>query len=124
MYDVCFIEAVFNTASFESAMAFVTSMLTVPAFGFGMRPFGTSTFPRRPHCHHIGLSLLRRRNQRNFRSESLKHILGANIIGTAASASLALSPFAKTARVLFAGTVRQDDSASACWSDYVSQRPA
>ena len=31
-----------------SLIAFVTSIVTVPAFGFGIRPFGPSTRPRRP----------------------------------------------------------------------------
>src|SRR5699024_3962467 len=31
-----------------SLIAFGTSIVTVPAFGFGIRPFGPSTRPRRP----------------------------------------------------------------------------
>ena len=31
-----------------SLIAFVTSIVTVPAFGFGIRPLGPSTRPRRP----------------------------------------------------------------------------
>src|SRR5437879_3670950 len=34
--------------AFDSRTALVTSAVTVPTFGFGIRPRGPSTFPRRP----------------------------------------------------------------------------
>src|SRR5215813_13787378 len=39
-----------------SLTAFAISTVTVPVFGFGMRPRGPSTFPSLPTAHHVGRS--------------------------------------------------------------------
>ena len=78
-------------------MAFVTSMVTVPDFGFGINPFGPNTLPSLPTTPIISgvATITSYSNQFSF------SIFGINSSAPtksapAASASFALSPFAKT----------------------------
>ena len=48
MDDTSFINAVFNFTSFDFLTAFVTSNVTVPVLGFGIKPFGPNTRPSLP----------------------------------------------------------------------------
>src|SRR5216117_3430237 len=40
--------------AFNSVTALATSIVTVPALGFGIRPRGPSTLPSGPRAHHVG----------------------------------------------------------------------
>ena len=46
--DVCLIETVLDLTGFDVCNSLATSMVTVPAFGVGIKPFGPRTLPRRP----------------------------------------------------------------------------
>ena len=80
-----------------SATAFVTSIVTVPALGLGIKPFGPSTRPRRPTTPIISgvATTTSKSNQPSF------WIFGTNSSpptksAPAASASATLSPLANT----------------------------
>lgn len=45
---VCFVKTIFNFTSFNIADCFLTSIVTVPLFGFGIRPLGPRILAIRP----------------------------------------------------------------------------
>ena len=80
-----------------SLTAFVTSIVTVPAFGFGIKPFGPRTRPKRPTTPIMSgvATTTSKSNHPSF------WILGMSSSpptksAPAASASATLSPFANT----------------------------
>ena len=92
-----------------SLIAFVTSMVTVPAFGLGIKPFGPSTRPRRPTTPIISgvATTTSKSSQPSF------WIFGINSSAPtksapAAKASSALGPLANT-KILTASSMSADE---------------
>ena len=99
--------------AFASRTALPTSKVTVPVFGFGIRPRGPSTRPSRPTLPiWSGVAIA---TSKSVKPSSIRFARSAEptTSAPASSASRALSPSAKTAtRRLAAGAVRQHQRAA------------
>ena len=79
-----------------SLIAFVTSVVTVPVFGFGIKPRGPRTFPRRPTLPiRSGVETTASKSKRPLATSSINSS-DPTMSAPAARASSARSPPAKT----------------------------
>ena len=78
-------------------MALATSMVTVPTFGFGMRPRGPRTLPRRPTTPIMSGVAMTVSKSRKPSSMRFCEVIRAHDVGAGVGGLGGLSPLANTA---------------------------
>ena len=111
--------------AFKSWTALATSIVTVPALGLGIKPFGPSTRPRRPTTLiMLGVATtLSKSNHPSFWIFGISSSAPTNS-APAATASSALSPLANTrTRTFLPVPLGKTTAPRICWSAWRPSRP-
>ena len=95
MNNTIFINFKINFTSFNISYSFATSIVTVPVFGFGIKPLGPKTLPKAPNFTH---TLRHGNNYINISPSTFDFVdilIKTNIISSSIFASSSLSGYTK-----------------------------